>query len=73
VRFGIASEPKAVAQYARVTGHAVAPTGMFLSACGRWGASPDGVVVDGRDGSEGLLEALYAVYLRERYPWSSSD
>lgn len=49
-------EPRAVAQYARESGHAVAPTGLWLHPHGRWGASPDGVVVDAHDGSEGLLE-----------------
>ena len=67
VRFGRANEPRAVAQYARETGHRVAPTGLWLDARGRWGASPDGVVVDCRDGSEGLLEVKCS-FARRRKP-----
>ena len=67
VRFGRANEPRAVAQYARETGHSVAPTGLWLDARGRWGASPDGVVVDSRDGSEGLLEVKCS-FARRRKP-----
>ena len=52
-RFGLKHEPRAVEDYARATGAAVSPTGLWT--LDGFGASPDGLVVDAA-GSHGLLE-----------------
>ena len=55
-RFGRDSEPLAVAQYAEESGNDVHPTGLWTDEELRFGASPDGIVVDGATGQRGLLE-----------------
>ena len=55
-RFGQASEPLAVQAYREKTGFDVRATGLYTCDELRYGASPDGVVVDRATGEEGLLE-----------------
>ena len=55
-RFGQASEPLAVQAYRDKTGFDVRATGLYTCDELRYGASPDGVVVDRATGEEGLLE-----------------
>lgn len=55
-RFGAVSEPKAIREYARVSGNTVEATGLWTDGDARYGASPDGLVVDGATGERGLLE-----------------
>ena len=55
-RFGQASEPLAVQAYRDKTGFEVRATGLYTCDELRYGASPDGVVVDRATGEEGLLE-----------------
>ena len=55
-RFGRESERLAVDQYRNDTGFDVRSTGLWTSEDLRFGASPDGLVVDPTTGDEGLLE-----------------
>ena len=55
-RFGTACEPVAIAQYEAESGNRVRGTGLWTDETCAFGASPDGVVVDGRSGERGLLE-----------------
>ena len=55
-RFGQASEPLAVQAYRDKSGFDVRATGLYTCDELRYGASPDGVVVDRATGEEGLLE-----------------
>lgn len=48
---GIRREPEARAWYALQAGCEVRQVGFVLSACGRWGCSPDGLI-----GADGVLE-----------------
>jgi putative phage-type endonuclease len=62
--WGLKMEPKALRQYCQVTKNAVQETGLHIrsllleetAAPLLVGASPDGLVVDAKDGSSGLLE-----------------
>jgi putative phage-type endonuclease len=54
--WGLRVEPTAFRQYVQATGHLVAETGLHIHSNGKYGASPDGLVVDKKDGSQGLLE-----------------
>ena len=64
-RFGRTQEPVAVAQYAAERGHAVSATGLWTDESLAFGASPDGIVVDGDTGETGLLE-VKCYYSRRR-------
>lgn len=55
IEYGRRHESSAVKAYAKRTGNAVASTGLWTDASGRYGASPDGLVTD-VTGEEGLLE-----------------
>ncbi|KAL3941079.1 MAG: hypothetical protein SGBAC_004511 [Bacillariaceae sp.] len=59
-KWGLKMEPHAFAQYVRVTGNTVDETGLHImqepESSRFFGASPDGLVVDANDQSEGLLE-----------------
>jgi len=59
-KWGLKMEPHAFAQYVRVTGNTVNETGLHImqepESSRFFGASPDGLVVDAKDQSEGLLE-----------------
>ena len=61
--WGLKMEPLAVAQYQRMTGNAVADTGLHVHPNLRWGASPDGLVTTPQ-GAEGLLEVKCFYRLR---------
>ena len=63
--FGTQMEPRAVRLYERVTGYAVAPTGLHMHPNLRWGASPDGIVTT-TEGDVGLLEVKCSFRLRHR-------
>ena len=56
IEFGKRHESSAIRAYARRTGHDVAATGLWTDASLKYGASPDGLVVDHTSGEEGLLE-----------------
>ena len=56
IEFGKRHESSAIKAYARKTGHDVAATGLWTDSTGKYGASPDGLVVDRATGEEGLLE-----------------
>ena len=56
IEFGKRHESTAVRAYARKTGHDVAATGLWTDSTGKYGASPDGLVVDRATGEAGLLE-----------------
>lgn len=59
-KWGLKMEPLAFEQYVRVTGNTVDETGLHImqepESSRLFGASPDGLVVDANDQSEGLLE-----------------
>ncbi|CAJ1949602.1 unnamed protein product [Cylindrotheca closterium] len=59
-KWGLKMEPLAFQQYVRVTGNTVNETGLHImqepESSRFFGASPDGLVVDANDQSEGLLE-----------------
>ena len=65
-RFGQASEPLAVQAYRDKTGFDVRATGLYTCDELRYGASPDGVVVDRATGEEGLLEVKCLYRERKR-------
>ena len=65
-RFGQASEPLAVQAYRDKTGFDVRATGLYTCDELRYGASPDGVVVDSATGEEGLLEVKCLYRERKR-------
>ena len=65
-RFGQASEPLAVQAYRDKTGFEVRATGLYTCDELRYGASPDGVVVDSATGEEGLLEVKCLYRERKR-------
>ena len=65
-RFGQASEPLAVQAYRDKTGFDVRATGLYTCDELRYGASPDGVVVDRATGEEGLLEVKCLFRERKR-------
>mmetsp|Transcript_26674 Transcript_26674/g.37592 ORF Transcript_26674/g.37592 Transcript_26674/m.37592 type:complete len:330 (-) Transcript_26674:40-1029(-) len=54
--WGLRVEPTAFKQYVEATKHNVQETGLHVHPNGLYGASPDGLVIDRKDGSEGLLE-----------------
>ena len=56
IEFGKRHESSAVKTYARRTGHDVAATGLWTDSTGKYGASPDGLVIDHATGESGLLE-----------------
>ncbi len=56
IEYGRRHESSAIKAYARKTGHDVAATGLWTDSTGKYGASPDGLVVDRATGEEGLLE-----------------
>ena len=56
IEFGKRHEITAIKAYARKTGHDVAATGLWTDPTGKYGASPDGLVVDRATGEAGLLE-----------------
>ena len=56
IEFGKRHESAAVRAYARKSGNDVAATGLWTDATGKYGASPDGLVVDRATGEAGLLE-----------------
>ena len=56
IEFGKRHESTAIKAYARKTGHDVAATGLWTDPTGKYGASPDGLVVDRATGEAGLLE-----------------
>ena len=56
IEFGRRHESTAIKTYARKTGHDVAATGLWTDSTGKYGASPDGLVVDNETGESGLLE-----------------
>ena len=56
IEYGKRHESTAIKAYARKTGHDVAATGLWTDASGKYGASPDGLVVDRATGEAGLLE-----------------
>ena len=56
IEFGKRHESAAIRAYARKTGNDVAATGLWTDAAGKYGASPDGLVVDRATGESGLLE-----------------
>ena len=56
IEFGKRHESSAIKAYARKTGHDVAATGLWTDSTGKYGASPDGLVVDRATGEAGLLE-----------------
>lgn len=59
-KWGLKMEPFALAQYVKVTGNTVDETGLHImqepESSRFFGASPDGLVIDANDQSEGLLE-----------------
>lgn len=59
-KWGLKMEPYALHQYAQVTGNIVNETGLHIwrdsKTSRNYGASPDGLVLDATDQSEGLLE-----------------
>jgi putative phage-type endonuclease len=59
-KWGLKMEPYAFNQYAQVTGNIVNETGLHIwedsETSRNYGASPDGLVIDVKDQSEGLLE-----------------
>ena len=69
-RFGQASEPLAVQAYRDKTGFEVRATGLYTCDELRYGASPDGVVVDD-SGEEGLLE-VKCLYRERRRSYVSA-
>ena len=56
IEFGKRHESSAIRAYARRTGNDVAATGLWTDASLKYGASPDGLVVDRATGEAGLLE-----------------
>ena len=70
-RFGQASEPLAVQAYRDKTGFEVRATGLYTCDELRYGASPDGVVVDRATGEEGLLE-VKCLYRERRRSYVSA-
>jgi hypothetical protein len=70
-RFGQASEPLAVQAYRDKTGFEVRATGLYTCDELRYGASPDGVVVDRASGEEGLLE-VKCLYRERRRSYVSA-
>ena len=56
IEFGKRHESTAIKAYARRTGNDVAATGLWTDASLKYGASPDGLVVDRATGESGLLE-----------------
>ena len=56
IEFGKRHESTAIKAYARLTGNDVAATGLWTDSTGKYGASPDGLVVDRATGEAGLLE-----------------
>ena len=56
IEFGKRHESTAIKAYARRTGNDVAATGLWTDSTGKYGASPDGLVVDRATGEAGLLE-----------------
>jgi hypothetical protein len=56
IEFGKRHESTAIKAYARKTGHDVAATGLWTDSTGKYGASPDGLVVCHETGEAGLLE-----------------
>jgi putative phage-type endonuclease len=54
--WGLKVEPTAFRQYVQDTDNLVEETGLHIHPNGKYGASPDGLVVDKKDGSQGLLE-----------------
>ena len=70
-RFGRASEPLAVQAYRDKTGFDVRATGLYTCDELRYGASPDGVVVDRATGEEGLLE-VKCLYRERRASYVSA-
>ena len=70
-RFGQASEPLAVQAYRDKTGFDVRATGLYTCDELRYGASPDGVVVDRATGEEGLLE-VKCLYRERRRSYVSA-
>ena len=56
IEFGKRHESTAIKAYARKTGHDVAATGLWTDSTGKYGASPDGLVIDHATGESGLLE-----------------
>ena len=54
--WGLNVEPTAFRQYAKATNNLVEETGLHIHPNGKYGASPDGLVMDKKDGSQGLLE-----------------
>ena len=56
IEFGKRHEMSAIKAYARRTGNDVAATGLWTDSTGKYGASPDGLVVDTSTGESGLLE-----------------
>ena len=56
IEFGKRHESAAIRAYARKTGNDVAATGLWTDPLGKYGASPDGLVVDRATGESGLLE-----------------
>ena len=56
IEFGKRHEMSAIKAYARKTGNDVAATGLWTDSTGKYGASPDGLVVDRATGESGLLE-----------------
>jgi putative phage-type endonuclease len=54
--WGLKVEPTAFRQYVQATGNLAEETGLHIHPNGKYGASPDGLVVDKKDGSKGLLE-----------------
>ena len=56
IEFGRRHESAAIKAYARRTGNDVAATGLWTDSTGKYGASPDGLVVDRATGESGLLE-----------------
>jgi hypothetical protein len=56
IEFGKRHESAAIRAYARKTGNDVAATGLWTDTSLKYGASPDGLVVDRATGESGLLE-----------------